>query len=255
MFRILNVALVVIVAVVATSAVQPPLAAQKPDYLAGEVTIIRSLPFSAEGIVTMKLTLFDGTRIEQKMPARYYRDSWGRVRREQNIVGLSALNPATDGQSLVTIVDPVAGYVYTIVGSKQEVQRTPLDTKPAKFFKEFQKSLPATTAVVPPDLDTREEDLGRKEIDGLMATGRRMITTIPKGFLGNDRPIEVTDERWESVDLRVLILSRHLDPRSGDVEYRLTKIKRAEPPKELFVIPAGYRVIDLSGKFSESHRP
>ena len=254
MFRVVCLTLGVVLGA-GLSALQPPLAAQKPDYLAGEVTIIRSLPFSAEGIVTLKLALHDGTRIEQKMPARYFRDSWGRVRREQSIVGLSALNPATGSQSMVTIVDPVAGYVYTIVGGKQEVQRTPLDTKPPKFFKEFQKSLPATTAVVPPDLETREEDLGRKEIEGLMAAGRRTTTTIPKGLLGNDRPIEVTDERWESIDLRVLVLSRHLDPRSGDVEYRLTQIKRAEPPKELFNIPAGYRVIDLSGKFSLSQRP
>jgi len=254
MFRTPFRAPAVVLALV-VSAAPPGVLAQKPDYLAGEVTIIRSLPFSAEGLVTMKLMLYDGTRIEQKMPARYFRDSWGRVRREQNIVGLSALNPTSDSQSMVTIVDPVAGYVYTIVGSKQEVQRTPLDTKPPKFFKEFQKALPAATAAVPPDLATREEDLGKKEIDGLMATGRRTITIVPKGFFGNDRPIEVTDERWESIDLRVLLLSRHQDPRSGDVEYRLTKIKRAEPPKELFVIPAGYRVVDLSGKFSESHHP
>jgi hypothetical protein len=203
-----------------------PVDAQKPDYLAGEVApAIRGVPFSG--------------------------DSMGRVRREQNIVGLSALNPTTDSQSLVTIVDPVAGYVYTMVGSKPEVQRTPLDSKPPKFFKEFQKSLPGQAAVLHPDFVTREEDLGKREIDGLTASGRRTTTIIPKGFLGNDRPIEVTDERWESSELKVLILSRHVDPRSGTVEYRLTKIKRIEPPKELFHIPAGYRIVDLAGKVLE----
>jgi hypothetical protein len=229
--------------------------AQKPDYLAEVAPVIRGLPFSADGTVVMKLILFDGTKIEQQTPARYYRDSLGRVRREQNIVGLSALNPTTDSQSMVTIVDPVAGYVYTMVGTKPEVQRTPLDSKPPKFFKEFQKSLPAATAVVPPDLATREEDLGKKEIEGMLASGRRTTTTIPKGYFGNDRPIEVTDERWESIELRVLVLSRHHDPRSGDVEYRLTKIKRFEPPKDLFLIPAGYRVIDLAGKFAGNQQP
>jgi hypothetical protein len=229
-----------------------PVDAQKPDYLAGEVApAIRGVPFSGDGTVTLTLTLFDGTKIEQKVPARYYRDSMGRVRREQNIVGLSALNPTTDSQSLVTIVDPVAGYVYTMVGSKPEVQRTPLDSKPPKFFKEFQKSLPGQAAVLHPDFVTREEDLGKREIDGLTASGRRTTTIIPKGFLGNDRPIEVTDERWESSELKVLILSRHVDPRSGTVEYRLTKIKRIEPPKELFHIPAGYRIVDLAGKVPE----
>jgi hypothetical protein len=229
------------------------IAAQKPDYLAEVAPVVRGLPFSADGNVVMRLTLFDGTRIEQQMPAKYYRDSMGRVRREQSIVGLSALNPVTDTQFMVTIVDPVAGYLYTIVGNKAEVQRTPFDRKP-KWIK-LNEMNPAVAAAVPPGLATREEDLGRKEIDGLMAAGRKITTIIPKGFLGNDRPMEVTDERWESVDLRVLILSRHHDPRSGDVEYRLTNIKRAEPPKDLFLIPAGYRVIDLGGRLSHDYQP
>jgi hypothetical protein len=38
------------------------------------------------------------------------------------------------------------------------------------------------------------------------------------------------NEQWTSTDLRVLVLSRHRDPRSGDVEYKLTNIVRAEPP-------------------------
>jgi hypothetical protein len=227
--------------------------AQKPDYLAEVAPVVRGLPFSADGLVVMKLTLFDGTRIEQQMPAKYYRDSMGRVRREQSIVGLSALNPVTDTQFMVTIVDPVAGYVYTIVGKKPEVQRTPFDRKP-KWIK-LNEMNPAVAAAVPPGLATREEDLGRKEIDGLMASGRRTTTNIPKGLLGNDRPMEVIDERWESVDLRVLILSRHHDPRSGDVEYRLTRITRAEPPKNLFFVPAGYRVIDLGGKLFPPRQP
>ena len=223
---------------------------QKSDALASEVPVVRDLPFSATGTVTTRMVLFDGTRIEQKTPAKYYRDSMGRIRREQSIVGLSSLNPSADSQYLVTIVDPVAGYVYTIVGSKREVQRTPFfELKPEKVTKTFQK--PPDIAVVPPDLPTRDEDLGKKEIEGLLAAGRKTTTTIPKGFLGNDRAIEVTDERWESLDLKVLVLSRHHDPRSGEVEYRLNGIKRMEPAKDLFFIPTGYRVIDLSGRLPE----
>jgi hypothetical protein len=221
--------------------------AQKADSLSAEVPVVRGLPFSATGTVTTRMVLLDGTRIEQHTPAKYFRDSMGRVRREQNIVGLTSLNPAGDSQYLVTILDPVAGYVYTIVGNKKEVQRTPLfEVKPEKFTKTFQK--PPDLPVVPVDLGTKEEELGKKEIEGLMAAGRRTTTIIPKGFLGNDRAIEVTDERWESLELKVLVLSRHYDPRSGEVEYRLAGIKRAEPPKELFFIPTSYKVIDLTGR-------
>ena len=67
--------------------------------------------------------------------------------------------------------------------------------------------------------------------------------TIPIGQIGNDRPIEITDERWESPDLKVLVLSRHHDPQTGDVEYRLTNISRGEPPPDLFMVPADYTVL------------
>lgn len=72
-----------------------------------------------------------------------------------------------------------------------------------------------------------------------------MTTTIPAGQAGNDRPITISDERWESADLKLLIESHHHDPRTGDVEYRLTKISRKEPPADLFKVPEGYKIVDI----------
>ena len=77
-----------------------------------------------------------------------------------------------------------------------------------------------------------------------MATGQKTITTIPTGQIGNDRPIEIVDEQWESAELKVLMLSRHHDPRTGDIEYRLTNISRAEPPSYLFAVPSDYTVVE-----------
>ena len=59
---------------------------------------------------------------------------------------------------------------------------------------------------------------------------------IPTGQIGNDRPLEITDEQWESAELKLLVLSRHHDPRTGDVEYRLTNVSRAEPASHLFTV-------------------
>jgi hypothetical protein len=49
--------------------------------------------------------------------------------------------------------------------------------------------------------------LGVKDIDGLLAQGRRTTTTIPTNHVGNSRPIEIIDERWESTELMFTVPS------------------------------------------------
>src|SRR5690606_18189848 len=71
-----------------------------------------------------------------------------------------------------------------------------------------------------------------RDIDGLAATGRRSTSTIPVNLIGNDRPIEITREFWESEELGVLLMSRDHDPLTGTVEFRLTNIQRTEPPRD-----------------------
>lgn len=66
--------------------------------------------------------------------------------------------------------------------------------------------------------------------------------TIPVHELGNDRPFEMMDERWESPALKMLVFARISDSRMGDVEYRLTNISHMEPPAALFVVPADYTI-------------
>ena len=51
-----------------------------------------------------------------------------------------------------------------------------------------------------------EESLGTRQVEGVSATGRRTKSVIPLNQIGNDRPIEITDERWEST--RRAIISR-----------------------------------------------
>jgi hypothetical protein len=196
--------------------------------------IVKGLPYSGEGITTVKLTMFDGTKMERTVTARLYRDSAGRLRREQAVVGLEALDPNNDFRAIVHIVDPVADVFYTLNPATKTADRLPLSllqggVKPLRVPIEFPK---------------KEVDLGVKDIDGVSAQGRRTITTIPAGQAGNDRPIEIIDERWESVELKVLLRSLHRDPRTGDIEYALTKISRAEPPASMFTVPAGYTIRD-----------
>jgi len=89
-----------------------------------------------------------------------------------------------------------------------------------------------------------KEELGSQIVEGVMATGTRSTTTIEAGAIGNAQPIHVVSEQWYSDDLKVLVMTRHSDPRTGDTTYRLTNIVLAEPPKTLFEVPADYAVKD-----------
>jgi hypothetical protein len=92
--------------------------------------------------------------------------------------------------------------------------------------------------------ETRTEQLGMQNFEGVDAEGTRTVTTIPAGAIGNERPIEIVYERWYSKDLQLIVYSKHSDPRFGEQTYRLTNINRSEPDPSLFDVPAGYRILN-----------
>ncbi len=87
-----------------------------------------------------------------------------------------------------------------------------------------------------------KEDLGEHVVEGVTAKGIRTTTVIPAGAIGNEQPITVTSEEWLSPDLKVLVMTKHADPRSGETTYRLTDITRGEPDASLFELPAGVTI-------------
>lgn len=100
----------------------------------------------------------------------------------------------------------------------------------------------AGTATISPEA-SKSESLGTKSFDGVEAEGSRTTTTIPAGKIGNERPIEITYERWYSKELDLTVYSRQYDPRYGEQIYRLANISRSEPDRSLFTIPSDYKVI------------
>ena len=222
-----------------------------------EVMTVKGLPYTAEATTKVNLVMFDGTRMNQSVTAKIYRDSAGRTRREQAVIGIEALDPNPSVSSVVQIVDPVARAIYTLnPGSKTAIRRS-MDELTPKI--RVQKDCLGNTPVpgwvcfdgnwLPKDLrDQALQDLGTKTIEGLTAKGTRALYTIRAGQAGNDRPIEIIDETWMSTDLQVALQTLHRDPRSGDIEYTLTKISRQEPDPSLFKVPAGYEIRGESQK-------
>src|SRR5688572_9549062 len=104
--------------------------------------------------------------------------------------------------------------------------------------------------------ETRTEQLGVQNIEGVEAEGTRTITTIPAEAIGNERPIEIVYEKWYSSELQLVVMSKHNDPRFGEQTYRLTNIVRSEPDPSLFTPPQGYKLItEPSGSYRVSTAP
>ena len=104
--------------------------------------------------------------------------------------------------------------------------------------------------------DSRTEELGERDLDGVSATGTRTVTTIPAGTIGNERDIEIVYERWYSKELELVVYSKHSDPRFGEQTYRLTNLVRSEPDPSLFTVPNGYRVLaEPANVYKLSTRP
>jgi hypothetical protein len=233
------------VTVFATAVFTAGAGAQTPRFLgrsSADVPTVKGAPFSGQANITIRMKQYDGARMERKLDGKYYRDSEGRVRREQLIVGLGIAAPHKDSERIVIIVDPVAGFIYTVIGGQREVQRVPIDKAPPAIGGVPPKSL------LPEGLTTREEPLGTRTMEGVSVTGTKTVVTVPPGLMGNERPVEVVEERWESRELQLVLHSLQQNPVSGEVEYRLTNVSRAEPPADLFKVPAGYKIVDYPGK-------
>ena len=96
------------------------------------------------------------------------------------------------------------------------------------------------SAVVRPD--ETSESLGKETIAGVSAEGVRLTTTIPAEAMGNERPIEITRERWFSPELQIVLRSKQDDPRFGVTTYEVTKLDRDNPAHSLFQIPRDYQI-------------
>jgi hypothetical protein len=92
----------------------------------------------------------------------------------------------------------------------------------------------------------RTENLGEQTILGFRTRGTRVITTLPAGEIGNDRPIDIVSEQWFSPELEVVMRSLHRDPWAGEFTTSVVRIKRGEQPASLFEIPEHYTVVDAS---------
>lgn len=88
---------------------------------------MKGAPYSAETIVEGSQTLADGNRISRKTTGQVYRDSEGRTRREEDVTltTKSANGPVSTVRKTISIVDPVAGFSYSLDPENRIAWQTP----------------------------------------------------------------------------------------------------------------------------------
>lgn len=202
------------------------------------VTPFPNAPFSGTINVERSIVGRDGSTAQFKTVRYIHRDSRGRIYNESR-----TLLPAssTDTPQLVSIhlYDPQTR-ISTFVNPRertfsQSTVNRPPETVPPVFL-----NASPTGNSLPQNEFTKEEDLGSREMEGLSVHGIREIQTIPAENSPTGKEIVVTDEYWYSADLRINMVLKHSDPRTGSVTMTVTGVTRAEPEPAVMEVPAGY---------------
>jgi hypothetical protein len=237
-----------------------------------DVEPAKRAPFCATVTTEHTQAFADGNRIHSTDSSSICRDSEGRTRREAslNLLGAAAQSSAP---RLITIADPVAGYRYMLESESKTAHRIPIGptaktvsvkgafggppekgeqvmlhqsigTAGPKITVNGGNVVFKGTGREPDDPTPSTENLGDQTIDGIHATGTRMVTTIPAGKMGNEQPILVTSERWYSPELKAAIMTKHADPWAGELKIQFTNVSTAEPDSSLFQVPGDYKIVD-----------
>jgi hypothetical protein len=247
----------------------------------GVMNNVAGAPYSGEQIREMTQTLGDGTRIHTESATKFYRDGQGRIRREtpdsitifDPVAGEGyTLNPATmtatkmriaislkTGPNSVSYSASASSadgkFVQVYSGTKTAVGEgiavPPPPPGGSVFFSASGPNLTRDVAVkdnvayaISGARGGKREELGTQNMEGVIAQGTRNTHTIEAGEIGNDRPIQVVDERWYSPDLQLYVKTVHSDPRTGEETTSIVNIQRGEPDPSLFHVPAAYTITE-----------
>jgi hypothetical protein len=245
--------------------------------LAGPIAPIAGAPYSAVAVTERVQNLADGNRIVEKTTGSVARDSKGRTQHDESLPDF-ILAKNGDAPHIVFIDDPVAGIHWNLdartktalkmvlpqmkqaaeAGNRQARLAQPVPDAPIMppppgaqnvFFYSAGVMPRANVQIIgkqhaEADAQLNRVDLGTQSVEGVPAQGTKITRTIPAGEVGNEQPLTITTETWFSPDLKVLVMSKTIDPRMGETTYRLTEVQRSEPSAELFQVPSDYSIKD-----------
>jgi hypothetical protein len=196
---------------------------------------VTGAPFSATKTDTHTETLSDGNVISDTRTESIARDTNGRFYSQSTIT-----TPGGTTKTMITIFDPVAGFVARLNPAAATAVKETLPTPPS--------GTPPTPPAWPkPPADANapqavKTDLGAATFGSISANGTRTTITIPAGAMGNTNPIVETSEVWISPVLKIPVKTIDTDPLHGTSSMLMSNITTTDPDPSLFQIPAAYTV-------------
>jgi hypothetical protein len=203
------------------------------------VTPIPNIPFSGVINVERSYVQPDGSIVTFRTIREIGRDSRGRIHNESRVF-VPVSDPNTPPVVRIHLYDPQTRISTMLNPPKrifwtQTVNNPPATVPPAPHYgSAIQQGLPQNDF-------TREEDLGVHDFEGLPAHGFRETQTIPAENRVTGEETVITDEYWYSDELRINLMIKHHDPRTGTVTLTVAQVARTEPDPSLFEIPDGYK--------------
>jgi hypothetical protein len=203
------------------------------------VTPIANAPFT--GIINVERSVVerDGTIQYLKTFREIGRDSRGRIFNQYRTL-LPASDSGTPQVVRVLLYDPQTR-TSILLFPQQRMFSTGTVNRPPETQPPTLHDASTTGNSIPRNDFTKQEDLGNRQIEGLAVHGVRETQTIAAEKSGIGKEILVTDEYWYSADLRINMIIKHSDPRTGTATMTITQIQRAEPDPGLLQIPEGYK--------------
>ena len=201
------------------------------------VTPIPNVPFTAVIQVERSLVEPDGSVQTAKTLRQIARDSHGRIHNETRTL-IPVSSKEAPQLRRIHLYDPQTRVSTMLDAQQQTFWTMTLRRPPATVPPTLLEATPAGPVLQPSEF-AKKEDLGIQEVGGIPAHGIREMQTIPAE--GNGKEIVVTDEYWYSDDLRINLMIKHNDPRTGSATLTVAGVERTEPDAAMFEIPSNYK--------------
>lgn len=202
------------------------------------VTPFPNAPFSGVIEVQRSVVRPDGSVMEWKTIRNIGRDSKGRIYNESRTL-VPAASTAVPALMGVHLYDPQTR-TSAMLNIQQRTYVSGTVNRPPETLPPVLLSATPAGSAAPQNEFTKQEDLGNREMDGVAVHGVRETQIISADDSGTGKDMAVTDEYWYSADLRINMLIKHNDPRTGSVTMTVTHVSRSEPDPSFLQIPDGF---------------